>query len=154
MYFHNVVGTGSYTTSTTNMYHKDFTYHAADRRFVGQAAAGTDPTVKMHQQLVGEGVVFSHDVDKPILHQHAQHSKGLFARVVVVRHVRPAAVTGPFFREQPHRLTPVRPFQFRQPLDFQHRVDGQIKNVQLHTDRTVGARGRHTVEEQKDSEGG
>ena len=23
MYFHNVVGTGSYTTSTTNMYHKD-----------------------------------------------------------------------------------------------------------------------------------
>ena len=26
MYFHNVVGTRSYTTSTTNMYHKDFTY--------------------------------------------------------------------------------------------------------------------------------
>ena len=26
MYFHNVVGTGSYTTSTTNMYKKDFTY--------------------------------------------------------------------------------------------------------------------------------
>ena len=25
-YFHNVPGTGSYTTSTTNMYHKDFTY--------------------------------------------------------------------------------------------------------------------------------
>ena len=23
MYFHHVVGTGSYTTSTTNMYHKD-----------------------------------------------------------------------------------------------------------------------------------
>ena len=23
MYFHNVVGTGSYTTSTTNMYNKD-----------------------------------------------------------------------------------------------------------------------------------
>ena len=26
MYFHIVGGTGSYTTSTTNMYHKDFTY--------------------------------------------------------------------------------------------------------------------------------
>ena len=26
MYFHNVVGTGSYTTSTTNMYHKDRFY--------------------------------------------------------------------------------------------------------------------------------
>jgi hypothetical protein len=26
MYFRNVVGTGSYTTSTTNMYNKDFTY--------------------------------------------------------------------------------------------------------------------------------
>jgi len=25
-YFHHVVGTGSYTTSTTNMYHKYFTY--------------------------------------------------------------------------------------------------------------------------------
>ena len=28
MYFHNVVGTGSYTTSTTNMYNKDFTYRS------------------------------------------------------------------------------------------------------------------------------
>ena len=27
MSFHNVVGTGSDTTSTTNMYHKDFTHH-------------------------------------------------------------------------------------------------------------------------------
>ena len=26
MSFHNVVGTGRYTTSTTNMYNKDFTY--------------------------------------------------------------------------------------------------------------------------------
>ena len=26
MYVHNVVGTGRYTTSTTNMYNKDFTY--------------------------------------------------------------------------------------------------------------------------------
>ena len=26
MYFHNVAGTGRYTTSTTNMYHKDRTY--------------------------------------------------------------------------------------------------------------------------------
>ena len=33
MYFHNVVGTGRYTTSTTNMYHKDRTckYTAAPR---------------------------------------------------------------------------------------------------------------------------
>ena len=31
MYFPNVVGTRSYTTSTTNMYHKDFTYQI-DRR--------------------------------------------------------------------------------------------------------------------------
>ena len=28
MYFHNVVGTGRYTTSTTNVYKKDFTYRA------------------------------------------------------------------------------------------------------------------------------
>ena len=27
MHFQNVVGTGRYTTSTTNMYNKDFTYH-------------------------------------------------------------------------------------------------------------------------------
>ena len=31
MYFHNVVGTGSYTTSTTNMYNKDFTYRTRRR---------------------------------------------------------------------------------------------------------------------------
>ena len=29
MSFHNVVGTGRYTTSTTNMYHKDFTYRGS-----------------------------------------------------------------------------------------------------------------------------
>ena len=29
MYFHHVVGTGSYTTSTTNMYHKD-RFHVPD----------------------------------------------------------------------------------------------------------------------------
>ena len=26
MYVHNLIGTGSYTTSTTNTYNKDFTY--------------------------------------------------------------------------------------------------------------------------------
>ena len=50
MYFHNLIGTGSYTTSTTNMYNKDFTYldtftaaqihHAfVDRGRVGVATA-------------------------------------------------------------------------------------------------------------------
>jgi hypothetical protein len=29
MYFHNLIGTGSYTTSTTNMYHKDSTYQTS-----------------------------------------------------------------------------------------------------------------------------
>ena len=46
MYFHNVVGTGSDTTSTTNMYHKDFTYQGAQfglalgARVTGVAHAG------------------------------------------------------------------------------------------------------------------
>jgi len=32
MYFHNVAGTGSYTTSSTNVYNKDQTYTAFRRR--------------------------------------------------------------------------------------------------------------------------
>ena len=32
MYFHIMVGTGSYTTSTTNMYNKDFTHRLSRPR--------------------------------------------------------------------------------------------------------------------------
>jgi hypothetical protein len=45
MYFHNVVGTGSYTTSTTNMYnkyqfHAQYTLALPQRRCVGVVEPG------------------------------------------------------------------------------------------------------------------
>jgi len=59
MYFHNVVGTGSYTTSTTNMYNKD-RFHvpfpflfpvpvAGDASGVGKDAPGRDQRQRFGQ---------------------------------------------------------------------------------------------------------
>ena len=47
MYVHNVAGTGSDTTSTTNMYHKDFTY---------RVEAGTAPVALVNavQPIAGQ----------------------------------------------------------------------------------------------------
>jgi hypothetical protein len=74
MYFHNVVGTGSYTTSTTNMYNKD-RFHSPRASFFLLSVLVEQSGVR--DVVVGMGVHQRGMVHVPVPHvQHHRHLWG------------------------------------------------------------------------------
>ena len=106
MYFHNVVGTRSYTTSTTNMYHKD-RFHVPRDDVVGigrtRTRGGTGNDFDFHMRAqpkpskrVRDGLVFRYSgtgdiVDDGTGNVHLNHIE----KIIALDHTCPCVPTSP-----------------------------------------------------------